>query len=332
MSHRHLSRDDRVRLAVLLRTGSTFVTIAKLLEVDPTSIGREVNSNGGRSGYSVRRAQARADENRRAANQCHRKLGRDQDLTETVKFLLKLDWSPEQISGRMKLEVELGLIAPELNLTSAQTIYSYVNPDVELSKLLPRGHSKYRRKHGAAMREKKRKELERKRNISTRESAVEKRTRLGDWEGDTMVGKEKRERLLTNVERKSGYLLASKTNSGEAEEIRKAAVADFRKIPASKKHTLTLDNGLEHSEWELTESRTGLKVYFANPYHSWERGTNENTNGLIRRYFPKGTSFAKISHKQVATVVYRLNHRPRKRLGYKTPFEVFNETAIRTLI
>jgi IS30 family transposase len=161
---------------------------------------------------------------------------------------------------------------------------------------------------------------------------VEARERLGDWERDTIIGKEKKERILTNVERRSGYLLASKTKDGTAEEIRRHTEKGFKDIPKLKRLTCTNDNGKENEEWELTERNLAMTFYFANLYHSWERGTSENTNGLLRRPFPKGTLFATITDKQLAGKVSLINNRPRKRLGYKTPYEVFWETAVRTLI
>jgi len=332
MSYRHFTRDDRVALAILLRTGRSYQEMSIDLGFDPTTIGREVKAAGGRKRYTVRTAQERAQGQRFRANQCHRKLGKDLDLTETVQVLLELEWSPEQIVGRMHLEQEQGLVAKELAVASTTTIYAWANWQPKVAALLPRKHTKYRRTRDASLRLQKRNALAAKRNIADRPPEVETRERLGDWEGDTVVGKEKQERFLTNTERKSGYLLASKTKDGTAEEIRLHAERDFKAIPTRKKLTCTLDNGTEHAEWELTEKHTGLTVYFANPYHSWERGTNENTNGLLRRSFPKGTPFATITDRQLAAKVKLINNRPRKRLGYKTPHEVFWETAVRTLI
>ena len=271
--------------------------------------------------YTVKVAEFVTKARRLSANQQHRKLGKDRELTELVTSLLELGWSPEQIAGRMRYE-------HCSKVTSFSAIYEHVNPQVVLARLLPRKHSKYRRRHGISDREKKRAELGAKRNISTRESVVAARSRLGDWEGDTIVGSEKRERIVTHVERKSGYLLASKTKNGTAAEIRKHTQRDFKPIPQAYKLTCTYDNGVENAEWELTEKHTGMTTYFANAYHSWERGTNENTNGLVRRDFQKGTPFATLTQKQLNQTTYRLNHRPRKRLGWKTPHEVFHDVEV----
>jgi IS30 family transposase len=332
MSHTHLTRVDRVSLAVLLRAEKNYEEIAVVLGFHATSIGREVTAGGGRKSYTVKAGQKQADQKRRAANQCHRKMGKDAVLTDTVKSLLELQWSPEQIVGRMGFERDLGLVPTSQMVASTTTIYAWANPCPELCILLPRKHSKYRRTRSASLREQRRKELKTKRNISTRPPEVETRERLGDWEGDTIIGAEKKERILTHVERTSGYLRASKTRDGTAEEIRRHTEKDFKDIPASKRKTCTYDNGKENEEWELTEKHLAMTIYFANPYHSWERGTSENTNGLLRRPFPKGTPFATITDKQLAAQVMLINHRPRKRLGWKTPHEVFYEAAIRTLI
>lgn len=315
------SKDERIELRGLLRSELSLREIAKILGRDPGSISREVVKGGGRKNYSVSGSQRMTQARRMGANQQHRKLGKDSELTNLVLDLLELDWSPEQIVGRMRYE-NLSKI------TSFSAIYSYINPRPDLAKLLPRKHNKYRRKHGIADREQRRRDLEKKRNIATREEVVNARIRLGDWEGDTIVGKERKERILTHVERKSRYLLASITANGEATEVRKATEQDFKTIPGYKKQTITLDNGVEFAEWELTEKHINTTIFFANPYHSWERGTNENTNGLLRRYFPKGTAFATLKPRQLKEAVTRLNHRPRKCLGYRTPHEVFHDVTV----
>ena len=325
MPYRHFTREERGELRGLLRSSLTQQQIATVLVRDPGALSREIAKGGGRSGYTVKSAARETLRRRTAANQQHRKLGKDDDLTEAVGLLLEMDWSPEQISGRMRLEA-----FP--NAVGFSTIYEYVNPQPELARLLPRKHSKYRRKHGIVAREQRRKEVDTKRNIAERPPEVAAKSRIGDWEGDTVIGSEKRERIVTHLERRSGYLLAAKTKDGTAPEIRTTAERGFRAVPAKYRKTLTLDNGREHAEWDLTEKHTGMKVYFANPYHSWERGANENANGLLRRYFPKGTPFATLSPKRLAEAASRINHRPRKRLGYKTPYEVFHGVAVGRLI
>jgi len=163
-----------------------------------------------------------------------------------------------------------------------------------------------------------------KRRVNSRPQVIEKRKRIGDWEGDTVLGKEKTERILTHVERKSGVLLGDKISNIKAAIVRAVTVRRFLTLPLCKRHTVTYDNGIEFAEFEFIERDARIKVFFAFPYHSWERGTNENTNGLLRQFFPKGTAFRTITQENVDHVVSLINNRPRKRHDYRTPLEVFN--------
>jgi IS30 family transposase len=191
-----------------------------------------------------------------------------------------------------------------------------------LKKYLRSQKGKYRRKRGTKIREKAR-ELAKKRRIDERPQVVERRGRIGDIEGDTMLGRDKRVRIVTLVDRRSGYLIAYLLPKHNAELLTKLAVQKLKRLPKEKRRTLTLDNGTEFSDWERLEKQTGMTIYFAYPYHSWERGTNENTNGLLRQYFPKSMDFNIITSKELADVVRRLNDRPRKRLKFKSPKQVF---------
>lgn len=325
MSYTHLSKEDRIMLAALLREGLSLRACARNIGTSPVTISNEVRANGGRDYYTPGLAHRRRLRSRLAANQCHRKLGRDKELTDKVIELLSEDWSPEQIAGRMVLEWGFKLSSPT-------SIYNYINSRKELHNLLPRKCNKYRRTKAGNLRKALREGLPNKKSIDTRPEIVKKRTELGHWEGDTIVGKERTARILTHVERKSGYLLAELLQVVSAEIVSETSVRSFRGLSRSKKVTITYDNGTEFSDHEVTEKQTRMDIYFAHAYHSWERGTNENTNGLIRRYFPKGTYFRTINSNQLKTVVTKINHRPRKRLGYKTPYEVFNGVTVRTLI
>jgi len=162
-----------------------------------------------------------------------------------------------------------------------------------------------------------------KKRIDTRPKIVESRERIGDWEGDTIVGGEKTIHILTHVERRSGMLFADKLERATAELTREKTIARFGKITKDKKHTITYDNGSTFAEYEMTEKETEMDIYFAYPYHSWERGTNENTNGLLRQFFPKKSMFANITQETIEEAVKLINNRPRKRLDYLTPREVF---------
>jgi IS30 family transposase len=191
---------------------------------------------------------------------------------------------------------------------------------------------KYRKRHGTLAREEER-EKAKKKWIDTRPEIVETRQRIGDWEGDTIRGGDRKSAVLTHVERKSGYLLANRLERALAEKVRLITVETFEEIPRKKKFSITYDNGSEFAEHATTEIMAQIAIYFANAYHSWERGTNENTNGLLRQFFPKGTDFTKITDSDLQEAVELINNRPRKRLNYHTPKEVFSgQIAFRSRI
>jgi len=325
MSYKHLTREDRFMLSALLKQGLSFRECAKNIGVSPPTVGNEVKSNGGRECYSPGLAHKRYLRLRKEANQCHRKLGKDKDLTNKIIELLGEDWSPEQIAGRMILEWGFKLSSPT-------SIYNYINPKKEHHHLLPRKCNKYRRTRACKERKMLREGLSPKKTIDERPEIVEERKEVGHWEGDTIVGKERTSRVLTHVERKSGYLLAQLLHTVSSELISEKTVNVFKRLERDKKLTVTYDNGTEFSDHAFTEKQTKMDIYFAHAYHSWERGTNENTNGLVRRYYPKGTYFSNISLREFRKNINKINHRPRKRLGYKTPYEVFHGVTVRTLI
>jgi IS30 family transposase len=183
--------------------------------------------------------------------------------------------------------------------------------------------SKYRRKRGSIKRIIQNKASKIKR-IDERPQIVNDRSRIGDWENDTVIGKEKTQRMLTFTERKSGYGIAKKLDIVRAQKVHEIEVSVFNKIPKNKRLTLTRDNGTEFGDLDIDlEKKTKMDVYRANEYHSWERGTDENWNGLLRQFFPKGMFFAKVKQSDINRAVNLINNRPRKRLGYSTPREIF---------
>ena len=325
MHYTHFNKYDRVRLEAHLSADLSYRRIADLLGYSIGAISYEVNRNGGRAGYDATRANQKARKQRFKANQCHRKIGLNDWIADEVMRLLKKHWSPEQIIGRFVTE-------KRIKPTSVSAIYDWCNKNKNLYILLPRKHNKYRRTKAGNDRDKARKEADTRKSIEARPASIERRKQVGNWEGDTIIGKEKTARILTHVERKTGYLLASLLHNVTAKEIRAESVRAFQTIPDCKKKTITYDRGTEFADWELTEKELQTDIYFAHAYHSWERGTNENTNGLIRRYFPKKTLFANIKEEEFEQIVDEINHRPRKRLGYKSPYEVFNNVQLRMLI
>jgi len=317
VSYTHLTRDQRVELGALWRASHSKTEIARALGKHRSTIGREMARNGhaNKSGYNARVAQYRARVRREKAN--HRpRIIPGSFLERYIEQAFKREYSPEQVAGRLLFVLGESRVCHE-------TIYRWVyiaRPD--LKKYLRCSKGKYRHRHGTNARWRKR-ELAKKRWIDERPEVVDERGRVGDWEGDTVHGEKKSGYIATLVERRSGYLVARKLQNPNGEEML-GAVTSLRAIPAEKRLTLTLDNGFEMNQYEEMERRTGLVVYFARPYHSWERGTNENTNGLLRYYFPKKTSFANLTQAQIDRAVHRLNTRPRKRLGYQSPHAVFH--------
>lgn len=290
--------------------------IATRLGKDKSSVSREIIRNQNLQGkYTAGLADKASRRRRKIGKRQSRKLIKDKKLRRAVFAQLKKKKSPEQIGGKRKRDGKAYVVH--------ETLYSYIYDYApNWKQYLRQKKGKYRRRHGTKTREYAR-EQAKKRRIDERPAIVELRTEIGHWEGDTIRGKEKTTAIATHVERVSGYAVANKLDHATAENLKQKTVRSFARIPEKKKKTETLDNGIEFSEYELMEREMGMTIYFAYPYHSWERGTNENFNGLLRQYFPKGTPFATITQKDVSRAVRELNHRPRKRLNYLTPYEVF---------
>lgn len=316
--HYHLTQEQRVELSLLRRLGHTQRDAALILGVSPSTVCRELarNSQAG-CNYHATHARLAAKDRRLGANSLRSKLLAFPKLARTVERKLLRNDSPEQIAGWLKDS------GAKLRV-SVQTIYDWVYLYARhLLKHLHCRKGKYRATREASLRKTFRNKLKEARRITARPAHVELRNRYGHWEGDTVVGKGHSGCIATFVERKSGYLLAVKLERGTAAAFAAAAKVCFVAIPAKYRKTLTLDNGVEMSNYEQMERQNQFRIYFAQPYHSWERGTNENTNGLLRFYFPKSRSFADVTQEMLDVAVSQLNTRPRKRLGYKTPKQMF---------
>jgi IS30 family transposase len=312
MTHTHICKDDWPIIARMLRAGYSGVDIAHTLGKDPSALNRHVAQHGGRDGYDIREVRRQKRMRRVAAMHSIRVL--KGLLLRFVTKELKLHKSPEQISGILKTKRKT---------LAASTIYRYIEERAPHLKMYLRSQKgKYRRKHGTKNREIQR-EQAKKRRIDERPKIINRRGRRGDFEGDTLQGRDKRVRIVTFVDRKTGYLIAFLLPKMRAELLTSLALEHFKKIPKQKRKTFTLDNGPEFSDWERLEEKSGMTIYFAYPYHAWERGTNENTNGLLRQYFPKFLDFNLITEKELQHVVRRLNNRERKRLNFKTPNSLF---------
>jgi IS30 family transposase len=316
MSRKQLSSKERIVLEKLKCSGLKQKEIAKILKRTASTISKELSRNKDKNGnYSYKSAKKKLQKRRTKANQKFKKLVSGFSMKQYVTRKLKKFWSPQQIASKLRFKGQK---------ICHETIYQFVyweRPD--LKKYLRSQKGKYRRRHGTFNREKVREEAAKKR-IDSRPEIVERRERIGDWEGDTIRGGDHKSAVLTHVDRKSGYLIANRMERALAEKVRITTVAEFSKLPKNKLHTITYDNGTEFSEHETTERWLDTNIYFAYPYHSWERGTNENTNGLLRQFFPKGTDFTKITDFDLQAAVKLINNRPRKRLQYHTPQEIFS--------
>ena len=269
MPYKHFTRDDRIKLSALIKVGVKREEIGKILNKDSVSIWREIKRNSlcGRYLPSVARREARERKTHRK-----KKIENDAWLKKYIIVHLKMYWSPEQIAGRLRRR----------NIVIChETIYGYILRHKKLKKYLRCQKGRYRRRHGTVLREKTR-EYGKKRWILERPEIINQRARFGDWEGDTIIGHERTKRILTHVERLSGYLIADKLDIVTAEIVAEKTIGRLQKLPKHKRQSITYDNGTEFSAYETIERKTKATVYFANPYHSWERGTNENTNGLLR--------------------------------------------------
>ncbi len=316
--YKHLSQEEREIIANLLSEGSSLGDIAKAVGRNKGTISRELKRNcpPERRRYVPCRAHARANERKTNAN-THARLT-NALVRQYVKDGLAEGWSPEQISGRIRIDHPGQSIHHE---AIYQYIYHPQNSDrLELIQLLRRAHKKRRNKSiGRKVRKTK---IPGRIPIDARPKSVESRRYAGHWEGDSLISRKSKVALNTLVERKSRLVLITKLSRKSADETNKAIIDRLKSFPAKGRQTLTLDNGTENAKHEKLSAKLGIRCYFARPYASWERGANENANGLIRWYLPKGTDFRTITPEQIARVEHLLNNRPRKCLGYKTPLEV----------
>jgi len=324
MSYYHrLTINEREEIALGLAQGRSHREIALKLSRSPVTVSREILRNRVfKQGYRVILAQSRAKRRARYLHRKKRKLDTNKRLRQFVFDHLDMRWSPEQIAKRLKILYPLDMamrISPE-------TIYSYlyVWPRGELRKVvlkcLRRRH-KCRRSYAKGRPNNQ--AIQDFISIEERPKEVADRTVPGHWEGDMIMGHNNASGLGTLVERTTRMIFLVRLKNKDAQSVRIAYARKFKYLPAGLKRSLTYDNGQEMTEHKLFTKNTRIQVYFAHPHSPWERGTNENTNDLIRQFFPKGTNFDKISLRQINRAQNMLNDRPRKVLGFLTPHEVF---------
>ena len=310
VNYKQLALHERYIIQYLSKAGFLPVEIARKIQRSKSTISRELKRNKGKRGYRPQQAHDKALHRRKTA---FKAIKFTPAIKEQVKCRLENEqWSPDQISGWLKLKGAS---------ISHETIYQYILQDKKqhgtLYANLRVARRQYRKRFGSNDR---RGQIRNRKFIDQRPACVQLKTRIGDWEGDTVIGKNHRGALVTLVERKSKVTLIRKVSRYTAKAVNKAILSMTRQYKDILK-MITVDNGQEFAGHEALAQMTGAEIYFAHPYHSWERGLNENTNGLIRQYFPKKTNFNEITNAQIRKVQNLLNDRPRKTLGYLSPNE-----------
>lgn len=313
MTYKRVTEQERRLIDEWRREGCKIREVARRLRRCAGSISRELTRNRGKKGYRWQQAHWKAQQ--RARRPGPRRW--TAPVCADAERRLREGWTPEIISGRARLEGRPWVCK--------ETIYKHVYADAQaggdLWKNLPRARRKRRRRCPRAD-GRGRGKIPNQRRIDTRPAEVESRAVVGHWEGDLIQGAAKTGNLVTVVERHTRFTLVGRTNTKEAAEVAAALSEMFLSVPKVARTGLTLDNGKEFARHEELARATGLDVFFAQPYHAWERGTNENTNGLIRRLYPKGSSFAGLGKSELGRMERYLNDRPRRCLGWKTPREV----------
>jgi transposase, IS30 family len=310
--YHHVTRDIRSQIYALKATGTSLQKIADVVGRHVSTISREINRNTGGRGYRYKQADEKATERRENASRTPLKL--TSTLVATIEENLLKEWSPDQISGRLK---ENGIAS-----ISHETIYQHIWKNKRaggtLYKHLRRSGKKYnKRSSGKAGRGC----IPNRVDITARPPIVEQKTRIGDWEGDTVISAVSKTAILTVVDRHSKFTRIKKLGRKTAENVRIAMKEVMTTLPYPV-FTVTYDNGMEFAAHQDIAADLKAHCFFATPYHSWERGLNEHTNGLIRQYLPKSVDFKDVTDAEIQAIEDRLNNRPRKILGYKTPMEV----------
>ena len=313
-----LTQEQRYHISALIKAGNSKTNIADDVGVHKSSISREIKRNSGNRGYKPKQADQLATDRRQQAEK-HIKF--TPELKQIVIEKIKLDWSPEQISGYLKRKGTAEI--------SHERIYQFLQEDKkaggDLYKHLRHSGKKRKKRYGSKDR---RGQIKNRVSIDERPKIVERKRRIGDWEGDTIIGKQQQKAIVTLVERVSKITRIGHVSTKHSSIVAEIII-DLIKPMQNVTHTITLDNGKEFSSHEKIAKSLNADIYFAHPYSSWERGLNENTNGLIRQYIKKGTSFEGITREKIKFIENRLNNRPRKSLGYQTPNEVWRQ-AIRS--
>ncbi len=311
----HLTQEERYQIYAYMKAGYENHDIAEMLGRHVSTIKKERSRNTGQKGYRPQQAHDFAQERHQLKPKAIKMTG---EMQQHIREQLELQWSPEQIQGRLQAAGEVS-VCP-------RTIYDFIAQDKANGGDLHKNmrHKKYRKRTGKSDA---RGQICNRISIDERPEIVDQKQRIGDWEADTVIGKGHKGVLVTLSERHSKLNLIAHVPSKHAEVVTQAMIEMLKPYQADL-HTITFDNGKEFAFHEQLKEILCIETYFAHPYHSWERGLNENHNGLIRQYLPKGQPLDKVTHEQVLEIQTRLNQRPRKLLGFRTPEEVYTEMAL----
>lgn len=312
--YNQLTAEERYHISVMLKRNESLRSIAKGMGRSHTTLSRELNRNTGKRGYRPKQAQIKANIRHQSKP---KRVKMDSELTSYIEEKLKLHWSPEQIAGRLAIEKDVSL--------SHETIYQFILNNKrnggELYRYLRHQAKPYRKRYAS---KDYRGKIPGRVDISERPEVVDERSRVGDWEADLVIGKGHKGAIVTLAERRSRLYLALPIAS-KTKELTTAAITLLLTSFKGYVYTITYDNGREFSGHATVSDKLDCNSFFARPYHSWERGLNENSNGLLRQYFPKSMPLDQVTEEEVFAAVNQINHRPRKCLGYKTAWEVFTE-------
>ena len=313
-TYTQLTQEQRYQISALLKMGHNRTEIAAVIGAHKSTVSRELGRNRGQRGYRPKQAHQMASSRRKKA-----KPRIQEDSWSLIESKLRQDWSPEQVSSWLWQNTDIQV--------SHEWIYQHILADKhaggKLYKHL-RCQKKRRKRYGSNDR---RGKLPNRVSIEQRPEIVDQRQRIGDWEVDTIIGKRHHQAIVTLTERKSRLALLCKVERRTADLVSDAVIKLLLPV-ADRSYTITGDNGKEFADHERIAQELGIDFFFAHPYAAWERGTNENMNGLVRQYIPKKRDLSSVDDMELLSIMNKLNHRPRKCLGFKPPFEVFFNQSV----
>ena len=314
-TYKQLTYEQRCQIYALKKTGMSQNKIAEQLNVSQSTISREFSRNTGKRGYRIKQAQNTADKRRLTACKA---IKMTTSIIELIDSKIKEKWSPEQISGWLSEEQSISI--------SYETIYQHIWSDKRCGGQLFKDLRRKGKVYQSRSKDKQagRGFIKNRISIDERPQIVDDKTRIGDWEIDLVIGKGHSGALVTIVERKTSFTVSTRVDDKSAKTVTAATIALLKPFKGAVL-TITADNGKEFAYHEEMTESLKCDVYFADPYCSWQRGLNENTNGLLRQYWPKSTDFKKVSQSEVQDVIVKLNDRPRKKINYKTPAKLMAE-------